>query len=64
MRPSKTSQSVRANELELVYTGVLNGLYASTPLARRAPIKIGIEEPYRPQPNAPKETEPAGADPR
>jgi len=52
------------NELELVYTGVLNGLYASTPLARRAPIKIGIEEPYRPQPNAPKETEPAGADPR
>ena len=47
------------NELELVYTGVLNGLYASTPLKRRAPIKIGIEEPYRPQPNAPKETEAA-----
>jgi predicted Zn-dependent protease len=46
------------NELELVYTGVLNGLYASTPLARRAAIKIGIEEPYRPRPNAPKETEP------
>ena len=30
------------NELEVVYTGVLNGLYASTPLAHRTPIKIGI----------------------
>jgi hypothetical protein len=33
---------------------VLNGLYASTPLAYRAPIKIGIEEPYLPRP---RETE-------
>ena len=38
------------NALELVYTGVLNGIYASTPLAKRTPIKIGISEPYLPEP--------------
>ncbi len=37
------------NELEVVFTGVLNGLYASTPLDHRTPIKIGIAEPYLPK---------------
>ncbi|GEM_PF-393773 len=37
------------NELEVVFTGVLNGIYASTPLPRRTPIKIGIAEPYLPK---------------
>lgn len=42
--------SVRTrNALELVYTGVLNGLYPSTPLAARTPVKIGIREPYLPR---------------
>ncbi len=38
------------NELELGYTGVLNGIFASTELPRGAPIKIGIAEPYLPRP--------------
>lgn len=37
------------NELEVVFTGVLNGIYATTPLPRRTAIKIGIAEPYLPQ---------------
>lgn len=37
------------NALEVVFTGVLNGIYASTPLPARAPIKIGIAEPYIPR---------------
>lgn len=37
------------NELELVYTAVLNGLYASSTLDRMTPIKIGIAEPYIPE---------------
>lgn len=41
------------NALDLVYTGVLNGIYAATPLARRQPIKIGIKEPYLPRPGPP-----------
>ncbi len=48
------------NALDLVYTGVLNGLYASTPLARRQPIKIGIKEPYLPRPEAAGEEEEPG----
>ncbi len=49
------------NELELVFTGVLNGLYASTPLAHRTPIKIGIAEPYLPKPETdPPEQEGGG----
>ncbi len=47
------------NELEVVFTGVLNGLYASTPLAHRTPIKIGIAEPYLPRPR--ETAEDAGA---
>ena len=43
------------NELEVVFTGVLNGIYASTPLPRRTPIKIGIAEPYLPQAREPEE---------
>ncbi len=42
------------NALELGYTGVLNGIFASTELARGAPIKIGIAEPYLPRPREPK----------
>jgi predicted Zn-dependent protease len=38
------------NALELGYTGVLNGIFASTELARGTPIKIGIAEPYLPRP--------------
>lgn len=38
------------NELEVVFTGVLNGIYASTPLEARTPVKIGIAEPYLPKP--------------
>lgn len=38
------------NALELVYTGVLNGLYASTRLHKGDPIKIGLDEPYLPMP--------------
>ncbi len=38
------------NELELVYTGVMNNLYASTALAKGTPIKIGLAEPYLPKP--------------
>jgi predicted Zn-dependent protease len=38
------------NSLELVYTGVLNDLFASTPLARGTVVKIGLREPYIPAP--------------
>lgn len=38
------------NELEVGYTGVLNGIFASTELPRGTPIKIGIAEPYLPRP--------------
>lgn len=42
--------SVRTrNALELVYTGVLNDLFPSTPLARGTPVKIGLQEPYIPK---------------
>ncbi|MBY0400541.1 M48 family metalloprotease [Myxococcota bacterium] len=37
------------NALELGYTGVLNGIFASTELAQGRPIKIGIAEPYLPK---------------
>ena len=43
------------NELEVVFTGVLNGIFASTPLNYRTPIKIGIAEPYLPRPVEPTE---------
>jgi len=43
------------NDLEVVFTGVLNGIYASTPLPRRTPIKIGIAEPYLPKAREPEE---------
>lgn len=42
------------NDLELGYTGVLNGIFASTELDRGAPIKIGIAEPYLPRPREEK----------
>jgi predicted Zn-dependent protease len=51
------------NELELVYTGVMNDLYASTSLAKGTPVKIGLAEPYIPEPmeesaaDTPPETE-------
>ncbi len=44
------------NELEVGYTGVLNGIFASTELPRGTPIKIGIAEPYLPKPR--KQVEP------
>ena len=50
------------NELELVFTGVLNGLYATTPLPRRTPIKIGIAEPYIPKAEEPKNEVDSGSE--
>jgi len=38
------------NDLELVYTGVMNDLYADTALTKGTPIKIGLAEPYIPTP--------------
>ena len=43
------------NDLELVYTGVLNDLFASTRLAKGQAIKIGLNEPYFPKPKKPDE---------
>jgi hypothetical protein len=57
---SETLQSLSErtrNELELGYTGVLNGIFASTELARGTPIKIGIAEPYLPRPREEKKAE-------
>lgn len=42
------------NALELGYTSVLNGVFASTELTRGMPIKIGIAEPYIPRPREAK----------
>ncbi|HPG25186.1 MAG: M48 family metalloprotease [Spirochaetaceae bacterium] len=38
------------NALEVVYTGLMNGLYADSVPPRGTPIKIGLEEPYVPAP--------------
>lgn len=38
------------NEIELVFTGVMNNIYASTELAKGRPVKIGLAEPYLPKP--------------
>jgi predicted Zn-dependent protease len=38
------------NDLELVYTGVLNDLFASSELTRGQKVKIGLNEPYFPSP--------------
>jgi predicted Zn-dependent protease len=38
------------NELDLVYTGVMNGAYAMTRFTRGTPVKIGLAEPYMPKP--------------
>ena len=45
------------NDLELVYTGVLNDVFASTPLRKGQPIKIGLEEPYFPKANESESSE-------
>jgi hypothetical protein len=37
------------NDVELVYTGVMNDVYADTPLPKGTPIKIGLAEPYIPK---------------
>jgi predicted Zn-dependent protease len=51
--------SVRTrNDLELVYTGVLNNLFASSELSKGQRVKIGLNEPYFP---APREEEEGGA---
>ncbi len=44
------------NDLELVYTGVLNDLFASTQLAKGQAIKIGLGEPYFPKSKREDET--------
>jgi predicted Zn-dependent protease len=38
------------NELEVVFTGVMNDLFASTTLQKGRPVKIGLAEPYLPKP--------------
>jgi predicted Zn-dependent protease len=38
------------NDLEIVYTGVLNDLFASTELSKGHRVKIGLSEPYFPAP--------------
>jgi len=38
------------NDLDLVYTGVMNDLYASNTLTKGTPVKIGHVEPYIPEP--------------
>ncbi|HKK52573.1 MAG TPA: M48 family metalloprotease [Myxococcota bacterium] len=48
------------NALELVYTGVLNDLFASTTLSKGTPVKIGLREPYIPgDPEIPADPESA-----
>ena len=51
------------NALELGYTGVLNGIFASTELTRGMPIKIGIAEPYLPRPREAKKKAGATSEP-
>jgi predicted Zn-dependent protease len=51
--PNETLQALSErthNDLEVVFTGVMNDLYASTTLTRGALIKIGLAEPYLPKP--------------
>ncbi len=38
------------NDIDLVYTGVMNGLYAETMLTKGQSVKIGLAEPYLPKP--------------
>lgn len=49
------------NDLELVFTGVLNDLFADTKLRKGQPVKIGLKEPYFPK--AREEEESSSADP-
>ncbi len=48
------------NSLELVYTGVLNDLFATTRLAKGQPVKIGLNEPYLPKPREGTRQDPVG----
>jgi predicted Zn-dependent protease len=51
--PNETLQALSErthNDLEVVFTGVMNDLYASTTLTKGALIKIGLDEPYLPNP--------------
>jgi predicted Zn-dependent protease len=45
------------NDLELVYTGVLNDLFASSELSRGQRVKIGLSEPYFPAPRDEEEAD-------
>jgi predicted Zn-dependent protease len=45
------------NEIELVYTGVMNDLYATSALAKGTPVKIGLAEPYLPIPKTESESD-------
>jgi predicted Zn-dependent protease len=58
--PDETLQALSErthNDLEVVYTGVMNDLYASTTLKGGTPIKIGLAEPYLPKPKEETGTE-------
>lgn len=61
--PNETLQALclrTHNDLEVVFTGVMNNLYASTTLEKGTPVKIGLAEPYLP---SPKEETAKGAEP-
>jgi predicted Zn-dependent protease len=47
------------NALEVVFTGVMNDLFATTPLSRGMLVKIGLREPYIPEA---REEEPAASE--
>ncbi len=58
--PNETLQELSErthNDLEVVYTGVMNDIYASTTLEAGTPIKIGLAEPYLPKPKEQVEDE-------
>lgn len=65
-RENETLQDLSArthNELELVFTGVMNDLYASSILSKGTRIKIGLAEPYLPEPKEETEADPSGDSP-
>ncbi|MBW2425214.1 MAG: hypothetical protein JRG86_13255 [Deltaproteobacteria bacterium] len=51
------------NTLEVVFTGVMNALFANTPLSRGMLVKIGLREPYIPEKRDEDPAAAEGADP-
>ncbi len=66
-RENETLQALSArthNELELVFTGIMNDLYAQSILSKGTRIKIGLAEPYLPEPKEEPEADPSGDSPK